>query len=67
MCGQAELTKGEQTKMNKWKCTVCGYVYDPAEGDADNGVPPGTPFEKLPDGWVCPLCGAGKELFEEEA
>jgi rubredoxin len=51
--------------MNKWKCTICGYVYDPADGDEDNGIPPGTPFEQLPDGWVCPICGAGKDMFEE--
>ena len=51
--------------MTKWQCTICGYIYDPAEGDVDNGIAPGTPFEKLPDSWVCPLCGAGKDLFEE--
>jgi len=51
--------------MDKWECTICGYIYDPAEGDVDNGVTPGTPFEKLPDSWVCPLCGATKDLFEK--
>jgi rubredoxin len=51
--------------MNRWQCTICGYIYDPAEGDEDNGIAPGTPFEKLPDSWVCPVCGAGKDLFEE--
>ena len=51
--------------MNKWQCTICGYIYDPAEGDVDNGIPAGTPFEKLPEGWACPVCGAGKDLFEE--
>ena len=51
--------------MDKWECTICGYIYDPAEGDVDNGIAPGTPFEKLPDSWVCPLCGAGKDLFEK--
>jgi len=51
--------------MNKWRCTVCGFIYDPVEGDPDNGVPAGTPFEGLPDGWECPRCGVGKELFEE--
>lgn len=50
--------------MNKWRCTICGYIYDPLEGDPDNGVPPGTPFETLPDRWECPRCGVGKELFE---
>ncbi len=51
--------------MKKWRCTICGYIYDPAVGDEGNGVPPGTPFEALPDEWVCPNCGVGKELFEE--
>jgi rubredoxin len=51
--------------MDKWKCSVCGYEYDPAVGDADNDVAPGTPFEKLPGKWVCPVCGAGKDLFEK--
>lgn len=50
--------------MQKWRCTICQYVYDPVEGDPGNGINPGTSFEELPDDWVCPLCGAGKELFE---
>ena len=49
--------------MKKYICDVCGYVYDPAEGDPDNGVARGTAFEKLPEGWVCPVCGAGKDQF----
>ena len=49
--------------MNRWRCTICGYIYDPVEGDVDNGVPAGTPFEVLPAGWECPRCGVGKELF----
>ena len=49
--------------MKKYVCDVCGYVYDPAVGDPDNGVPTGTPFDKLPDEWVCPECGAGKSEF----
>jgi rubredoxin len=53
--------------MDKYVCTVCGYVYDPAAGDPDNGVKPGTPFEKLPDDWVCPVCGASKDQFEKES
>ena len=44
-------------------CQVCGYIYDPAKGDPDSGVAPGTPFESLPDDWVCPECGAGKDQF----
>ncbi len=50
--------------MKKYKCTICDYVYDPAEGDPDSGIASGTPFEKLPDDWVCPVCGASKEDFE---
>ncbi len=49
--------------MKKFKCDVCGWEYDPATGDPDNGVAPGTPFEKIPDDWTCPVCGAGKEDF----
>lgn len=48
----------------KYECTVCGYVYDPAVGDPDSGIPAGTAFEELPDSWVCPLCGAEKANFE---
>jgi len=50
--------------MKKQECTVCGYVYNPEEGDPDNGVPSGTAFEDLPDDWVCPDCGASKDMFE---
>lgn len=50
--------------MKKYKCLMCGYVYDPQVGDPDNGVKPGTAFEDLPDDWVCPDCGVGKEEFE---
>ena len=50
--------------MEKYVCTVCGYVYDTALGDPENGVAPGTSFNDLPDDWVCPLCGVGKEDFE---
>lgn len=58
--------KREEDAMKKYICDVCGYVYDPAEGDPDNGVAAGTPFDKLPDGWVCPVCGAGKDQFSPE-
>ena len=51
--------------MNKWECTSCGYVYDPAKGDPDSGIAPGTPFEELPEDWVCPDCGAEKDMFVE--
>ena len=53
--------------MDKYECSVCGYVYDPEDGDPDNGVEPGTSFEKVADDWTCPVCGAEKELFEKEA
>ena len=52
--------------MQKYVCTVCGYVYDPALGDPEAGIPPGTAFGDLPDDWVCPDCGVGKEMFEPE-
>ena len=52
--------------MVNWVCSACGYIYDPAKGDPDNGVKPGTPFEKLPDDWVCPVCGVGKDMFEKQ-
>lgn len=61
-----EIRKGECI-MKSYVCDLCGYVYDPAEGDEDNGIAPGTAFEDLPEDWVCPLCGAGKEDFSEEA
>ncbi len=51
-------------KMEKYRCTVCGYIYDPEKGDPDSGIKPGTPFEKLPDDWVCPVCGASQDQFE---
>ena len=52
--------------MDSYVCEVCGYVYDPAIGDADSGVAAGTPFEELPGDWVCPVCGAGKDAFEKQ-
>ncbi len=51
--------------VSKWRCTVCGYIYDPENGDPDSGIEAGTPFESLPEDWTCPACGAPKELFEE--
>lgn len=50
--------------MQKYVCSVCGYVYDPEEGDPENDIEPGTRFEDLPEDWTCPLCGAGKDEFE---
>lgn len=58
-----ETTKGV-AKMKKYKCLLCGYIYDPVVGDPDNGVEAGTAFEDLPDGWVCPDCGAGQDDFK---
>jgi len=49
----------------KFRCMVCGYVYDPDQGDPENGVEAGTTFDALPDDWVCPVCGASKDQFEE--
>jgi flavin reductase (DIM6/NTAB) family NADH-FMN oxidoreductase RutF/rubredoxin len=57
--------KEEQT-MDKYICTVCGYVYDPALGDPESGIAAGTAFEDLPDDWVCPICGAAKDAFEKQ-
>lgn len=51
--------------MDKYICTVCGYIYDPEAGDPDNNISPGTPFDDLPDDWTCPVCGAGKDKFSK--
>ena len=52
--------------MDKWRCIPCDYIYDPAEeGEPDSGISPGTPFEDLPEDWECPICGVGKDQFEE--
>jgi rubredoxin len=50
--------------FEKWICTCCGYVYEPEIGDPEHGIPPGTPFEHLPEGWTCPLCFALKKAFD---
>jgi len=60
-------THALEKKMKRYVCTVCGYIYDPTVGDPDSGIKPGTPFEELPDDWVCPVCGADKSKFEPEA
>lgn len=52
--------------MDKYVCTVCNYVYDPELGAPESGIAPGTAFEDLPEDWVCPLCGVGKDEFEKE-
>jgi len=60
-----EEKKEVAPKVAKYKCTVCGYIYDPELGDSDGGIKPGTPFEEIPDDWVCPVCGAAKSDFEK--
>ena len=51
--------------MKKYRCVVCEWIYDPAVGDPDGGIAPGTPFEEIPDNWACPVCGVGKSNSEE--
>jgi rubredoxin len=51
--------------MDKYECIICGYIYDPAEGDPENGVDPGTAFADLPADWLCPICSAPKDQFEK--
>lgn len=53
-----------EVSMQKYVCILCGYIYDPEAGDEDGGIAPGTAFKDIPDDWVCPLCGAGKDEFE---
>ena len=60
-----EKTKAAVNIMAKYKCTVCGYIYDPEKGDPDSGIKPGTAFKDVPDDWVCPVCGAAKDQFEK--
>jgi flavin reductase (DIM6/NTAB) family NADH-FMN oxidoreductase RutF/rubredoxin len=60
------IKKEEKNNMEKYKCTVCNYIYDPENGDSENGIKPRTPFEELPDDWTCPVCGVDKSLFEKE-
>ena len=52
--------------MDRYVCSVCGYVYDPADGDPDHDVPAGTSWEDVSEDWVCPMCGADKSMFEKE-
>ncbi len=52
--------------MEKYRCTICGYIFDPEKGDPDNVIKPGTTFEDLPDDWRCPVCGAKTKYFEKE-
>ena len=59
-----EKMKNKEATMQKWICTACNYIYDPAVGDEDGGIEPDTAFEDIPDDWVCPDCGVGKDFFE---
>lgn len=61
-----KLKKTGGLMMAKYICSACGYVYDPEVGDPDGGILPGTAFEDIPEDWVCPLCGVGKDMFEKE-
>jgi rubredoxin len=56
----------KESRMQRYVCEVCGYIYDPEEGDPDGGIEAGTPFEQLPEDWVCPMCGASKDEFSPE-
>jgi rubredoxin len=56
--------EGGRIALTKYVCSVCGYVYDPAAGDPDSGIAPGTAFEDIPDSWVCPVCAVAKDMFE---
>jgi len=56
----------EEGEMKKWKCSICDYIYDQGKGNPENGVKPGTAFEAIPDDWVCPTCGAAKDMFESD-
>jgi rubredoxin len=57
--------KEDKTGMDKYQCSVCGYIYDPEKGDPDGGIKPGTRFEDIPDDWTCPVCGAEKSQFKK--
>ena len=63
--GYKEFFKMKEGEKGMYKCMACGYIYDPEIGDPDSGIAPGTKFEDIPDDWVCPLCGVGKDMFEQ--
>ena len=62
-CVKLRRPLAETATTQKWICESCGFIYDPAEGDLDGGIEPGTPFETIPDDWFCPVCGARKKDF----
>ena len=66
MANQQNNERKGAMKMQKYVCAVCGYVYDPAEGDPDHGIAPGTAWENVSEDWVCPVCGVNKDQFEAE-
>ena len=57
--------RSEERSMDRYQCTVCGFIYDPVKGDPDGNIAPGTAFEDIPDDWVCPICGEVKARFHE--
>jgi rubredoxin len=61
--GTAVMDIAADAAQQLWLCEACGFVYDPAEGDPDGGIPPGTPFAHIPDTWICPVCGMRKSDF----
>ena len=63
-CIHNNQTTGGHT-MDQYVCEPCGYIYDPEAGDPDSGIAPGTAFEDIPEDWVCPVCGMGKDVFEK--
>jgi rubredoxin len=66
--GQGMSVSGQtqaKPEIKRWFCEPCGFIYDPEEGDPDGGIDPGTPFEDIPDDWMCPICGASKADFRE--
>lgn len=63
--GYKEFFKMKEGEKDMYKCIACGYIYDPEVGDPDSNIAPGTKFEDIPDTWVCPLCGVGKDMFEK--
>ncbi len=63
--GYKEFFKMKEGEKGMYKCVACGYIYDPEIGDPDGGIAPGTKFEDIPEDWVCPLCGVGKDMFEK--
>lgn len=64
LCRLLNFGERQMASLEKWVCTRCGYIYDPEKGDPEHDVTPGTPFDSLPDDWICPICYASKEEFD---